>query len=249
MRRSFKLILIVLGLIVVLGVGFALWGLNPSKPMTEALNAIRSDDQVSVQTGEWMVFKPLDGQVETGFIIYPGGHVDFRAYAPAAREIAANGYLVAIVPMPLNLAVLNSDAALKVIASYPGIKRWAIGGHSLGGAMAAHFVIQNPGVVDGLILWAAYSASNEDLTNSSIKVLSISGSLDGLSTPEKIDDSRSRLPADTTWVRIAGGNHAQFGWYGEQSGDNPPEISRQEQQDQVVMATLEFLATLRRSDR
>jgi len=245
MRRLVKIILWGFGLIIILGIGFSVWGLTPSKPMTEALDAVRSDDQVSVQSGEWLVFKPTDGEIETGFIIYPGGHVDFRAYAPIAKEIAAKGYRVVIVPMPLNLAVLNPDAALKVIASYPEIKHWAIGGHSLGGAMAAHYIFQHPGDVEGLILWASYSASNEDLSDLEIKVLSISGTKDGLSTPEKIEDSRLRLPADTTWVMIKGGNHAQFGWYGDQSGDNPSEISHLEQQDQVVSATLDFLATLR----
>ena len=245
MRRSFKLILGVVGLIAILGIGFTVWGLTPSQPMTEALDALRSDDQVSIQSGVWLAFAPSDGKMETGFIIYPGGHVDHRAYAPMAKEIAAGGNLVVIVPMPLNLAVLNSDAALKVIAAHPEISHWAIGGHSLGGAMAAHFIIQHPGLVDGLILWAAYSASNEDLSDSGIKVLSVSASLDGLSTPEKITDSRLRLPVDTTWIKITGGNHAQFGWYGAQSGDNPPEISRRVQQDQIVSATLDFLATLR----
>lgn len=213
--------------------------------MSEALDALQNDNQVSVNSGEWVVFTPKDKLIETGFIIYPGGHVDFRAYAPIAKMIAAKGFLVVIVPMPLSLAVLNSDAALNVIASFPQIKHWAIGGHSLGGAMAAHFIFQHLGVVDGLILWAAYSASSEDLSDMDIKVLSISGSHDGLSTPEKIEDSRSRLPADTSWIMIPGGNHAQFGWYGNQEGDNPSEISRHAQQDLVVSATLDFLATLR----
>jgi hypothetical protein len=53
------------------------------------------------------------------------------------------------------------------------------------------------------------------------------------------------LPADTTRVIIPGGNHAQFGWYGDQSGDNPAEISRLEQQSRVLSATVDFLANLR----
>jgi pimeloyl-ACP methyl ester carboxylesterase len=241
MRKYFWWIIRLLGLLAVLAAGFAWWGLTPSKPMPEALAALRSDNQVTIQKDHWLVFTPMDGQPETGFIIYPGGHVDYRAYAPAARAIAAKGYLVVIVPMPLNLAVMDPDEALKVLEAYPGIKNWAIGGHSLGGAMAAHFIFKNPKVVEGLILWASYSASNEDLSKLDIKVISISGTLDGLSTPEKIEDSRKRLPVDTTWIRIEGGNHAQFGWYGDQSGDNPASISRQEQQNQIISATIQFL--------
>ena len=72
-------------------------------------------------------------------IFYPGGRVDPRSYAPAARAIAAQGYLAVITPMPLNLAVFTPGRAAQVIAAYPEIHTWAIGGHSLGGAMAANF--------------------------------------------------------------------------------------------------------------
>ncbi|MFN2217904.1 MAG: alpha/beta hydrolase, partial [Anaerolineae bacterium] len=40
------------------------------------------------------------------------------------------------------------------------------------------------------------------------------------------------------------GNHAQFGWYGAQSGDNPATISHEEQLQETVAATLALLATL-----
>jgi pimeloyl-ACP methyl ester carboxylesterase len=245
MRKSFRYLLWIFGLTATLAAGFTVWGLTPSQPMPEALTALQSDNQVIIQAANWLEFKPVEGQLDTGFIIYPGGHVDYRAYAPAAKGIAARGNLVVIVPMPLNLAVMDPDAALKVMAAYPEIKHWSIGGHSLGGAMAAHFIFQNPGVVDGLVLWASYSASNEDLSQSGIRVISISGTRDGLSTPEKIADSRPRLPEDTTWVGIEGGNHAQFGWYGDQPGDNAAEISHQDQQGQVIAATVQFLALMK----
>ena len=29
------------------------------------------------------------------------------------------------------------------------------------------------------------------------------------------------LPPGTRFIPIEGGNHAQFGWYGDQNGDNP----------------------------
>jgi hypothetical protein len=99
--------------------------------------------------------------------------------------------------------------------------------------------------MDGLVLWAAYPASNNDLSSSGVRVLSISGTLDGLSTPEKIAASVPLLPANTVWIPIEGGDHAQFGWYGPQAGDNPATISRGDQQTQIVQATLEFLAGLK----
>jgi pimeloyl-ACP methyl ester carboxylesterase len=195
---------------------------------------------------EWLVFEQTPYQpTTTGLIIYPGGRVDYRSYAPTAQAIADQGYLVVIIHMPLNLAVFDPNAAEQFITNHPEIKHWAIGGHSLGGAMAANYVYTHPGVIDGLILWAAYPASNNDLSGYDIHVVSISGTLDGLSTPDKILASHALLPADTTFVSIEGGDHAQFGWYGPQSGDNPANISREDQQDQIIQATLDFLVDLK----
>ncbi|HEX9029997.1 MAG TPA: alpha/beta hydrolase, partial [Anaerolineales bacterium] len=113
------------------------------------------------------------------------------------------------------------------------------------GAMAATFARTHPGEVQGLALWAAYPATSDDLSRSGLRVVSIFGSLDGLATGEKIDASRPLLPANTTWVKIPGGDHAQFGWYGDQAGDNPASISRSDQQAQVVAATLGMLESLK----
>ena len=98
--------------------------------MPEALAALQSDSQVKVTTDPWLVFQPTQSTPTTGLIIYPGGRVDPRAYAPQARAIAEKGYLVVIVPMPLNLAVFGSGRASSVIQAYPDIEKWVIGGHS-----------------------------------------------------------------------------------------------------------------------
>jgi pimeloyl-ACP methyl ester carboxylesterase len=155
--------------------------------------------------------------------------------------LAQEGYLVVIAPMPLNLAILAPDRAADVMTAFPEIDRWAVGGHSLGGAMAARFAYQNPDTVQGLVLWAAYPASTDDLSGLPVAVTSIYGTRDGLTTGAKITASRALLPGDTRWVVIEGGNHAQFGWYGPQPGDGTATVSREEQQRQIVAATLELL--------
>jgi dienelactone hydrolase len=242
MRRGLRIALLAVGLLlIVTATGFVLWGSSPLPAMPEAQSALVSNAQVTVSTDKWLVFSPAAFQPSNGLIIYPGGHVNDHAYAPTARQIAVRGYLVVVVPMPLSLAVLDSGAAADVIAAYPQIHHWVVGGHSLGGAMAAHFVKTHPGVSDGLVLWASYPATSDDLSGSAMGVVSISASLDGLATSEKIDASRALLPADTTWVVIQGGNHAQFGWYGDQPGDNIAAISRQDQQAQIVQATVALL--------
>lgn len=245
MRKSLRVFLFIFGLLVVITGAFIAWGETPARPMPEALVALQSDSRVTVTTGKWMVFTPVSVQPSTGFIIYPGGRVDYRAYAPQAHVLAAQGHLVVIVRMPLNLAVFDPAAAADVITAHPGIKTWAVGGHSLGGSMAANFAHSHPEAIQGLVLWASYPASGDDLSKSNLKVISISGTLDGLSTPDNITASRTLLPADTVWIPISGGNHAQFGWYGPQSGDNPAVISREEQQSQMLQATMNFLSALR----
>ena len=240
-----RILLASIVLLVMLALAFVIWGSTPAKPMPEALTALQSDPSVAIETGKWLVFTPLATPPTTGFIIYPGGRVDYRAYAPAAHQIAAQGYLVVIVHVPLNLAVFKPAVAADVIATYPAIQHWSVGGHSLGGSMAANFVHSHPGKVQGLVLWASYPARSDDLSLSRVEVLSISGTLDGLSTPAKINASHELLPVGTVFVPIEGGDHAQFGWYGPQAGDNPATISREEQQNQIVGATLDFLAGLK----
>ena len=241
LRKWWLLLLFVPAALVI---GFVIWASNSLQPMPEALAALQSDSLVQVQTEPWLEFRPLNAAPSAGLIFYPGGKVDPRAYAPPMHQIASRGYLAVIVPMPLNLAVLAPSKASQVMAAYPEIKDWIIGGHSLGGSMAAHFVKQNPTLLDGLFFWAAYPASGDDLSQMDLKVVSISGSLDGLATPDKIEASRVLLPADSIWIPIEGGNHAQFGWYGDQPGDNPAEISREEQQQIAIQAVLDLLKTI-----
>jgi hypothetical protein len=242
MKFKLRYVFIGLGIILVLAVGgFVLWAQIPLGPGQQALAALEADGEVTVQSGnDSIVFMPANVEPDTGLIFYPGGRVDYRSYARPLHQIAARGYLVVLVRAPLNLMVFDPSKADSILPQYPQIQHWAVGGHSLGGAMAANYVYTHPGAVDGLVLWAAYPASNNDLSNSGLKVLSIYGTLD-MAGVGAFDASRALLPADTTWVVIDGGNHAQFGNYGLQPGDHVATISASDQQAQVVDATVKFL--------
>lgn len=240
-RIAFSAILLVLLLATA---GFVIWAESPLGPMPEALAALETDNAVRVETDPWFTFRPQAQAPTSGVIIYPGGRVDPRSYAPAARALAEKGHLAVITPMPLNLAVLDSGAAADVVTAHPEIETWVVGGHSLGGTMAARYAEANADVVDGLMLWASYPADDALAAHTEPAVLSIYASNDGLSTTDEIEASREDLPADTRWVEIVGGNHAQFGWYGEQPGDGQATISRIEQQEQIVTETAGFLEEL-----
>jgi hypothetical protein len=234
-----------LGLIItlLLGVlGFLVWASTPAKPEAAALEALASAHVD--EDHNWLVFTPEDADSSAGLVLYPGGRVDYRAYAPHAKAIAEAGFTVVIVPMPLNFAFLGINRSADVIAAFPEIETWAVGGHSLGGAMAAEFAKSNPSLVDGLVLWASYPADNTDFSDSNLPVLSIFASNDQVASLEEIEDSRSRLPEETQFIQIDGGNHAGFGWYGMQNGDGSLEISKLEQQDQIAETTRNFLQNL-----
>ncbi len=240
MRRHWKLAALILVIVLVVAGALAyLWLNNLVDPMPETEPAMISDEVVTVDDEHWLTFTPTDPST-TGFIFYPGGRVPAQAYAPPVRAIAEAGHTSIVVPMPFGLAVLSPDAADDVIEAHPDIERWVIGGHSLGGAMAAQYA-RGHDTIDGLALWAAYPPDGTDLSDSDLAVSSIYATEDGLATADEIAASRAQLPAEATFVEIDGGNHAQFGWYGEQDGDGAATITREEQQTQVVAATLELI--------
>ncbi len=244
-KTLFKKILIVLVALLALTAGaFLIWGLTPLGPDGLALSALESSEAVQVtQEQNWILFTPADGY-QTGFIFYPGGHVDYRSYAPALHQIAAQGFLVALPRMPLSLAVLDINRAEKIMAAHPEVQQWALGGHSLGGSMAANFAYTHPDAVSGLVLWASYPAESNDLSGMDIQVISIAGGLDGVVNQERLQQSAQLLPADTQWEVIPGGNHAGFGSYGPQPGDNPTAVATFSLQQTIANLTAEFLLTL-----
>ncbi len=241
LRRSRRraILFALLPLIGVVAFGALLWlGVPIGALMPEAETALQSDALVRVNRERWITFEPTDADNSSGFIFYPGGRVAPEAYAPLARALAEAGRLSVIVPMPLNLAILSPDAASDVITAFPSIERWVIGGHSLGGVMAARFAHNHRDRVYGLALLAAYAEAHVDLSGSNLAVAVIYGDRDGLVAIDEVEGSLERLPAATEATKIIGGNHAQFGWYGEQSGDLPAQISREEQRSLVVAAIL-----------
>ena len=225
-------------------------------PLPEALEAMESDYRVTVETvevAEWeegsnfyYAFKPKNVNPTAGFIFYPGGLVDPRAYAPPAHAIAAQGYLVVIVKMLRDLAVLSADRADRIISDFSEIKTWVIGGHSIGGSFACYYAFKHPDNVDGVVLWAAWPPEGYSLAGTDLKAISIYGTNDG--HPEDIKAGAALLPKGTPFVEIEGGNHTQCGYYWDgvnenfvQDGDNPADIPREQQQRIMVQSTLDFL--------
>ena len=172
-----------------------------------------------------IVFAP-EGATK-GLIFYPGGKAEYTAYIPLMQACAEEGILCVLLEMPFNLAVLDINAADGIQKEYPEIEEWYIGGHSLGGSMAASYVSDHAEDYEGLILLGSYSTS--DLSDTDLKVLSVFGSEDKVMNREKYDKNKSNLPSDFTELVIEGGCHAYFGMYGFQNGDGTPAITNEKQ--------------------
>lgn len=241
--RNWKIIAVAVlaALLLALGGGLIWWTTGTLGPSDLALSALESDSQVRViQETDQIIFEPVEGQPTTGFILYPGARVDFRSYAPVLRQLAEGDILAVAMRVPLNIAFLNANGADDVIAAYPQITHWVVGGHSLGGVVAAGYAANHTAVSE-LVLWASYPA-DDSLLGSGVWVLSIYGSNDSILPPDDVLQSLELLPDDSVLMEIEGGNHAQFGSYGSQPGDGQATISPHEQWAQMVEAMIEFLA-------
>ncbi len=244
MKKFLKVKYIIPAVVVLLVLGLTLFGfiyVNDYYPATDRAVAALSptetpDDGVTVTklSDKATLFSPEDPVA--GFIIYPGGKVDHVAYAPLARSLASRGIACVLMKMPLRLAVLDADAADGVVSKvkqiHPDVSEWYIGGHSLGGSMAASYVGKHADRFAGLILLAAYST--EDLSDTDLRVLSLLGSEDRVLNREKYDKYKKNLPDGFVEESILGGNHAGFGDYGVQDGDGISTLPDGSQMDTAV---------------
>lgn len=238
-----RTLIVLLAVVVVFGVVVGIYA-QPLPARDAALLAMKGNASVVVTDEATQIVYAPKVAAKQGLIFYQGAKVAPQAYSVLLLQVAAAGYTVFVPKMPLNFAVLNSDAAKTIIDAHPEISAWAIAGHSLGGAMACRYAAGDARV-KVLIFWAAYCDKSFDLSaNSSIAVTSISAARDGLATPAKIQATKRYAPSSTVYISIAGMVHAQFGDYGPQSGDNTAMLSDAETTPRVVAATLAALAKL-----
>lgn len=231
-------LLIIGGILLTAVIGFLIYVSIYYHADDTAQAALQSDAQVTVtEENGRLVFAPA--KPTAGLIFYPGGKVDYHAYAPLLHELARQNMLCIAVEMPFNLAVFRPNAADGIQEAYPSVQRWYIGGHSLGGSMAALYANGHRQQLEGLILLAAYSTA--DLSDSDLCVLSVYGSEDGVLNRDKYTDNLSHLPGDYRAYIIPGGCHAYFGSYGAQKGDGEPTITPQEQVQQTVRFIMDNL--------
>ncbi|MEJ2448671.1 MAG: alpha/beta hydrolase, partial [Anaerolineales bacterium] len=111
----------------------------------------------------------------------------------------------------------------------------------VGGTMAAQYTSTHRESVDGLVIWASYPANSADISNTNLPAASIYGTLDPRANPASVKERADLLPPTTVYTAIEGGDHHQFGSYLIDPEEDLAVISRADQQDQIIQATLNLL--------
>jgi pimeloyl-ACP methyl ester carboxylesterase len=189
------------------------------------------------RTDVGLVLRPDEDQrTDVGLVFQPGAKVEPEAYAARLSSLVTElGMTVVIADPPLHLALLDRRDLDELTADAPEIGTWLVGGHSMGGVQACRLAED----ADALVLFASYCAN--DLSGTALPVLSLAGSEDGLSTPEKIAEHRDLLPQDATMVEIDGASHASFGDYGPQQGDGTASAEHAEVDAAIEQAVAQLL--------
>ncbi len=200
-----------------------------------AQEALLADKEVSIDEDQKGTIAFIPNQkIKAGLIFYPGAKVEYTAYAPLMKKFAEDGILCVLVKMPLNIAILDINAADGIENKFPQVENWYIGGHSLGGAVASMYCAKHVDDFKGEILLAAYSI--KDVSDTDLNIALIHGSDDQVLNMKSYEKYRNNVPDTAEEVVIEGGNHCQFGNYGFQKGDGEAEISAEEQQKQAAEA-------------
>lgn len=225
-----------------------LWLANSMRTRGVDPALLRSDAVVRVVNATtFLSFQPVTQTNGAALVFICGSGVAAPAYAPLLHPIAEAGHPVFIIKLPYRFAPFEShkqDALVRVrsvIAAHPHISRWAISGHSLGGALACRVVQNHSQPFSALVLVGTTHPKKDDLSSLPIPVAKVYGSADGVAPPERVLANKGLLPKDTRWVEIRGGNHSQFGHYGHQILDSKPTISREAQQVLTRSAILDAL--------
>ncbi|MDW7661165.1 MAG: alpha/beta hydrolase [Bacillota bacterium] len=228
MRKSTYFTITFLIGLVLLALIYLKW--NTYMPTQEAIEALGGDN---VHFERNMILFEPPGDPVGNLVLYQGGFVETSSYSVIAQIFAQNGYRVFLPEMPLNLAILNSDAYSEIREEYPNEGGWYIMGHSLGGTSAIiHLSKSNPDL-DALVLLGSYGTESADISDLELKVLSIVADQDEILSWDQFELGKKFLPNETTFETIIGGNHSGFGYYGFQRGDGEATITRIEQHNQV----------------
>lgn len=231
-----KKIMIPIIIVIIIIVGIIISGGILTEYHTQDSSSLTNTTNVTVSSINNGLYFDGPGN-ESAIVFYPGAQIEYTAYSPLLKKLAENGVDCFLVKMPLNYAILNINAADDIINKY-NYTNWYITGHSFGGAMAAAYAHNHLNKINGVILLAAYSKEDIKDTN----VLCIYGDNDQKLNLKTYQEDKVNLPTNYTEYIIHGGNHDQYGSYGNPYGNAT--ISPEQQLNETVNAILLFIESV-----
>jgi hypothetical protein len=245
MRRVLSFI----GILAFIALGFGagvFYMLLPRTPVVLNQDAVvetipASDVRVELKNdaGQYIDIQPI-GEAKTLFIFYPGGLVRPQAYEWLGVALAPLGVRTVIPVFTADLAVTAPNRANQLLEKLGSYERVVMGGHSLGGAMATRYALNNPNKFNSLVLMGAFSANSDNLSTLTLPTLVLAAEHDGLATLAEVQAGLPRLPTNTTLNVIEGSVHSFFGRYGPQRGDGIPTVSRAQAEEAILTALRTF---------
>lgn len=244
-RRHIRVIgLGALASLLLVVIGFLVWANSPYRADRSAtLDVFRNGDISVTSVDEGILMTPGGDAVDlpagsVGLVFVPGARVEPYAYMYQLSGVVEQyGVTVLITRPTLNLAFFDLRELDDFTTADPGIERWYVGGHSLGGVRAC--LLAAEAKLEGIVLVGSYCAN--DLSDSRLGALSIAGENDGVSDLATVEAGLSLLPDDAEFVVIEGANHASFGDYGPQAGDGERSIAREQMREELTALLGAFL--------
>lgn len=228
-KISRGILLLIIGFILVLVI-YSLNYYHVSEEMYTEIDQLEISEITKYSDFDEISYKVVNPK--NNIIFIPGGKVEAEAYEYLAYNLALDGNNVTIYKPYLHLAIVFPNSASRFIEE--DMNNILIG-HSLGGVVSAMLAEKNE-EIEQVILLGSYASV--DLTDK--EVLLISAELDTVMVREEYVAAYTYYDAYSEY-EIAGGNHAQFGWYGEQDGDSEASISTLEQQNIIIQKIIEFI--------
>ena len=172
----------------------------------------------------WSPYQFIGGD-EVGLVFYPGAAVEAAAYAPLCRRVAEEAKATVVLARPPLRFAITTPGFRKLTARHPGVKTWAVGGHSHGGGTLGAMLVADeasPGEIRGLAMLGAspmaWGRDTDLAARRDLLVLNVMASEDEICSPRKgavlryggglVEEQFKKLPKNTRRVVINGGNHA-----------------------------------------
>lgn len=229
-----KIVLIVAALFVVMIVGLWIYSMDSYKPLDEMNQTIEDMNSPYERLEDFDEINYKVDQPSKHILIIPGGKVEPESYEYLATLLAINGYDVTIAKPLFNLAILTPNYFHRFLSET--LDNVVIG-HSLGGTVGSMISSSND-LVSHVVFLASYPI--QDVSNKQVLVITAENDL--VLDASKIDENSEYLPENYRNTVIAGGNHAQFGWYGDQKGDGQATIDTITQQDLIITEIISFIS-------